>query len=331
MNFIYSAASLVLVLLQTNTPVIFSTEIGGDGVLNPNIATEGFPREFLQAEYRDGVTYLETCVVDQTTKMHAGDQDLGDSTMVMVAESEIAVSAIEGGGKKVEISYDHVGMTMKMLGQTQKYDSDQPDEDSPLHALLDHSITLVIDDDGTVASASENEELLKSLTDTTGGGSPATDLASSKRFEQATRITKTLPEDPVLPGEEWDFEYSEDDMVQFKGASKLLGYANHNGHFCAVVAMSGDIDFNMGELAEILGEDENEEGDGAIDFVAEAMQNIQVRDGRMEATLYFDNEAKFMRWMEMSVTMTMSVPMGDDEMLMNIESVTKVSTRIKGE
>jgi len=262
-----------------------------------------------------GVTILQKVDVrtDNTVKLPQGDV-LTNLDMNM-DDNEIVATDMPNGGKKIEVTVNHIFMTMTSSINGQElldahYDSntDGADLDPAFEALKEivgHKTTIELDEHGEVVKASEHEALYKAMS----SGQNADTMkkfSSQNQFNMMSRMAKALPDgDPVGPGDNWDFEMQMD--TAFSGSAVLVGYKEYDNSDCAVVKLDGEINIDSDQLNAITNAMTENMDQEHTEQYNQIMNGAGINDGKMSAILYWDYAHQLARFSKTVLTMNMSM------------------------
>jgi hypothetical protein len=285
--------------------------------------------EVLKFEWKTGTTYVQKMEMDQNSKISMGGQTM-DQKMKMNMEVEMAVSKVPGSSnKKIESEYKRIAMNMNSMGAEMKYDSDSPDTATgPLAAMggmVGQKFTLIADESNHIVDVQGIEELTKAMGANPMAAQMSKQFLDKKQLEQMmnTWMAKSFPAKAVKPGDTWPVDYTMDmpgmGSVSLKGTFTLAGYQDYNGHDCAVIDMEADISMALTGI-----------GDAEQAEVLKAMA-MKVKDGKMASRMYWDNDLNWMRGMDMTQTMSMSMknPADGTEMTIPMSQKMKMTVEVK--
>eukprot|EP00587_Corethron_hystrix_P008044 CAMPEP_0113300444 /NCGR_PEP_ID=MMETSP0010_2-20120614/2073_1 /TAXON_ID=216773 ORGANISM="Corethron hystrix, Strain 308" /NCGR_SAMPLE_ID=MMETSP0010_2 /ASSEMBLY_ACC=CAM_ASM_000155 /LENGTH=334 /DNA_ID=CAMNT_0000153873 /DNA_START=8 /DNA_END=1012 /DNA_ORIENTATION=+ /assembly_acc=CAM_ASM_000155 len=273
-----------------------------------------------------GVTIL------QKTQVETREETVDSKSIIdITAENEMLAQNLKTGGNKIDITTTHVTMTgetdimgqMSSIRYDSKYSDVVPEGFESLAKIIGQSNTIETDKDGNVVSASQHEQLLKAMS-----GQDSEDIVTNEeedplletqeekeslsehqiqQIDQMMRATQVLPDDPVKPGDDWDFVM--DIKNKFGGSAVLLGYVEYDGSDCAVIQLDGKLHITQNQLEQI-GDAVTEEMED--DFMKQEMQEvfeeIQISYGKLSGVVYWDHAYKFARYTRIEMTMDMLLP-----------------------
>jgi len=262
-----------------------------------------------------GVTILQKVDVRTENSVDTGTGDVLTNVDINMDENKIVATDMPNGGKKIEVTINHIFMTMTSSFNGQElldvhYDSntDGADLDPAFEALkkiVGHQTTIELDKHGEVVTASEHLALYKAMS----SGQNADTMkkfSSQNRFNMMTRMAKALPDgDPVGPGDNWEFEMQMDRA--FSGSAVLVGYKEYDNSDCAVVKLEGEINLDANQLnamTNAMTEDMDQEHTEQYNQI---MNGVGIKDGKMSAIFYWDYEHQLARFSKTVLTMTMSM------------------------
>eukprot|EP00547_Thalassionema_nitzschioides_P008084 CAMPEP_0194224050 /NCGR_PEP_ID=MMETSP0156-20130528/36543_1 /TAXON_ID=33649 /ORGANISM="Thalassionema nitzschioides, Strain L26-B" /LENGTH=387 /DNA_ID=CAMNT_0038955435 /DNA_START=41 /DNA_END=1201 /DNA_ORIENTATION=- len=203
---------------------------------------------------------------------------------------------ILGNGKNIEITTNHIAMTMTShTGNVEllnlHYDSENPDDFldpqmQDLHAIIGQTTKIEVDDQGKVVKTTSSSD------DAANDKDKKDKLFSSQnQWDQLTRMYKVLPPGKeVQPGDSWEFDMEMD--VKFHGKATLLGYTTYDHSDCAVIQLKGNINFDS---------DQRELSDNHLEH------GVEFEDGTVSAILYWDHNSHMARFSKSKVNVLMDV------------------------
>lgn len=256
------------------------------------------PRKLFRPEFESGVTYMQKIDLEIREEFPLNGKGVSSHTH-MAIENSMSVSDTSGGGKKFDITLNRVAAIKQTIGLEMRYDSNESDnERSPLTAALDGLVgkSTTIETDNNYQIMRANHTLLP------GNKESSENKISSGQFEQVNRMTKTLPKEPVQPGDEWDVQIKLEDSEEFDGKAQLVGYIEYNGVDCAVIRMNGAV--NSSDTIKSL------EGNSNDNESLQSINTMPLKDGKMTSVMYWDHEENIAQFtvIFMSKTITMNNP-----------------------
>jgi len=223
---------------------------------------------------------------------------------VVNVENKMLATDLSKGGKKIDVTLTRYYSLMSVSSNGEvlnriEYDSNEPNnnEDPDMEAvagiigpMIGQTNTIEVDEAGNVVHASENEELLKAFS-----GENGKMLSAGDQFQQMNSMADVLPDGPVEPGDDWNFEMKMEEM--YGGSAVLLGYMNYDNSDCAVIKLDGILEISSDQL-DAIG---NAVGDYADDDeVKSQLENIydgmDLSNGKMSVIMYWDHKYNIARF-----------------------------------
>lgn len=256
-----------------------------------------------------GVTIRQKIEMKTDNSIHMATGDVYSDIEMSMDDNEIKVS---NEGKHIEVTINHIKMGLEtsmsgMILMDMHYDSDDKSNVldpslAPLAEILGHTTIIELDDNGNVVQASEHEELLKAM-QSGENADMMEQFSSQSQFDQISRMAKALPQGELVgPGDDWDFDMEIDSA--FSGSATLLGYKDYDNSDCAIVKLDGAINFDHDQIDAInnaMSENMSQEDKDQFDQI---MGDVDIKDGKMSAILYWDFEHQIARYSKTLVTMT---------------------------
>ncbi|MCA9729948.1 MAG: hypothetical protein KC729_19850, partial [Candidatus Eisenbacteria bacterium] len=253
----------------------------------------------LQFQWLSGKTYVQTMTMDADMTMPMGGQEMTQSTRMEMTMS-MAVSGVDGGGKRIDVHYDHIAMTVSAMGNEMHYDSADPAQSTgPLASMGDvtkRDFHVVMNDRNEIVSVDWDGEVAAEVQQMMD------QFASKEQMGQlmSTWLTQWLPGKPVNPGDSWPLELSWQiptlGGIELAGTSTLAGFTERDGHDCAVldIALEMDADFS---------------GSGGDGEQAEALRQLgmKIDGGTTTLRCYWDNDLGWMRGLDMDQRFSVSM------------------------
>jgi len=141
-------------------------------------------------------------------------------------------------------------------------------------------------------------------------------FSSANQFKQMNRMTQVLPDNPVGPGDKWDFKMEIEH--EFGAEAVLLGYKRYDNSDCAIIKLEGTLKVSQDQIdamSNAMAENAND------DEVGNEMQNIisgmEVMNGKVNGLLYWDyknNIARFSK-LVLQFDILMNNPISESEKL----------------
>jgi len=247
-----------------------------------------------------GATILQKVEMQIEEEMNEVNMGKVNMNNLVQVESEMLATDLSEGGKMIDLTLTRYYSLMSASSngevlQRIEYDSDEPNnnEDPAMEAILGmvgQTNTIEVDEAGNVVHASENEDLLKAFS-----GENGKMLSAGDQFQQMNRMAEALPDSPVEPGDDWNFEMQMEEM--YGGSAVLLGYLDYDNSDCAVIKLDGILDISSDQM-DAIG---NAIGDQVDDDEVKAqIENIYggmgVNNGSMSGIMYWDHKNNIPRF-----------------------------------
>lgn len=251
-------------------------------------------------------SYRQFSKMTTTSEYDFGSSDFADSLHMMIdgiLDVQDWIYEGEHEGYRIGVTFDRIAVeTEDTDGDSTYYNSlaqnGDSDFDEVLETMVGDTVYIDVDDDFDLIDEEDTENTLEQLEQEFSYGT-TTGLSAIDQVTQLTNLIAFLPEDSTksyFPGDAWQIKFESD--VDFEGRSTFEGYVKYNGVECAVIT----------SFAYIDSESENVLGDDTWDI-----EQIDIENGKVETTMYWDVKLNIPRFALMSIEMTTEVKIGDDE------------------
>ena len=253
----------------------------------------------LKTNWIPGKEYIFRQVTDM--KMDLPLAGAGGSQTETSIDFKIDVKSLDGSSnKKIQLGFDKVKMSMQMAGQNMVYDSEDPDNQSP---LLKTSLSS-FSDQSYEATFDKNNKILSVQGEDKGA---ANGLGMGRISDVETMLQQLgdfkFPEAMIDPDTKWQNEqtFKMHQLGEMKMAVDYTyeGPSDYNGKKVAKISFVGKADLS---------------GEGLVSF----------KDSKMSGTLLFDPELGVLSDSETKMDMMMSIG-GDAGAEMDTATVSKYS------
>ena len=253
----------------------------------------------LKTNWIPGKEYIFRHVTDM--KMDLPLAGAGGSQTETSIDFKIDVKSLDGSSnKKIQLGFDKVKMSMQMAGQNMVYDSEDPDNQSP---LLKTSLSS-FSDQSYEATFDKNNKILSVQGEDKGA---ANGLGMGRISDVETMLQQLgdfkFPEAMIDPDTKWQNEqtFKMHQLGEMKMAVDYTyeGPSDYNGKKVAKISFVGKADLS---------------GEGLVSF----------KDSKMSGTLLFDPELGVLSDSETKMDMMMSIG-GDAGAEMDTATVSKYS------
>lgn len=171
-----------------------------------------------------------------------------ETTMTQGAAISV-VKETDGGGHELMVEMQSMQMLSKMGGQVlMSFDSKKDaknDSANPMAKMIGMKVKVLVDGAGKVESIEGSKGAAKEVDDdpVTGKSKLIDGVLSESSIKDLVDDGKELPPNPVKVGDTWtvthETEAGQLGMVVFNMNLKFKGWAQHDGHKCAVFDVSG--------------------------------------------------------------------------------------------
>ena len=266
-----------------------------------NVWGEDGKSVLLKSNWIPGKQYLFRQATDMQMDLPLAGAD-GSKTEMSIDVKIDVESLDQSSNKKIKLGFDKVKMSMQMAGQNMVYDSEDPDNQSPLLKTTLSSLS----DQLYEATFDKNNKIL-SVEGEGEGAANGLGMGAMSEGDVETMLQQLgdfqFPETMIEPGAKWQNEQTF--KMQQIGEMKMavdytyVGPSDYDGKKVAKISFVGK--------AEVSGE-------GLVSF----------KDSKMSGTLLFDPELGVLSDSETKMDMTMSIG-GDAGAEMDTATVSKYS------
>jgi Family of unknown function (DUF6263) len=265
--------------------------------------------------YKVGQRYHQTMSVKQEMDLELGAEKHTRETATTMGMLATATAHENGRSKRVSVKYDRVLASVSADGHKYSFDSAAPEGTANAGPLLAYGrvvgqeFKVVFDEKEEVTEVENLEAVLEKLS----AGDPAgKDMFQQlfsrdavKRMMQQSAL-RSPPGKPIAPGGNWPF--SQELAMPGIGKLKIAGFYTYKG----MVDRGGVQCAEVKAVAEIKLDRSLEAGteDEALNRMRQMQLNIE--DGKMEGTIYYDPVIEFTRDVEEThrITLTGKIPDG---------------------
>lgn len=251
-------------------------------------------------------SYKQFTKMTTTSEYDFGSEDFVESLHMMIDGKLDVEEWVEHGkheGYSIGITFDQVAVeTEDSSGDSTYYNSlaenGDSDFDEVLETMVGEKVYVEVNDEYDLVDEEDSENTLEELEQEYSYGT-TTGLSAIDQVIQLTNLMSFLPSDPskdYFPGDSWEFSMETD--IYFEGRSTFEGYLNYNGIECAVI----------NSVAKIDDDKENTIGDDGWDI-----EEIEIENGTIEATFYWDVKNNIPRFALTKIVMTTEVQSVIDE------------------
>ena len=235
----------------------------------------------------------------------------------LAMESTLKVIKADKDGATVDVTFDHVAMSLSMLGNDMSFDSakDKPDPANPLSSLsgiVGVKLTLHFTPAGKVDKVEGADAIAKKL-GAAPGGAVASKFVGEDQVKQMFNMSfaDSLPAKPVAVGDTWENNISENVggmALKMKNNNKLAAIDSKDGHEVAKIEFTGE---------------------GKLDGNAPGGAKVKVTELSQKGTKLFDIERGCFSSITGEQTMkgaaTVPGPSGDIKMKMDVKVKSKTT------
>lgn len=213
------------------------------------LATDHAPLT-LVAEFTDGLTYVVTKEVSTRTETPMPEQVV-ISTHSERISAEITAAPGKDGTHRLATRYAHYAFSVDTMGNVMAFDSDHPDDASPilkhLQRMIARPFTMVVDADNKVIDLPEIDDVFSDIE-----LGPVDETYREKWFGKNTVKAlfsfglPELPKDqPLANGDSWPIELESDagglGTIIHKAKYTLAGITTVDGVKFAVIRLTGEV------------------------------------------------------------------------------------------